>query len=78
MVILGGTSDGKVSLAIKISKDLLARGLHAGTIVREAAKVVGGGGGGRPDCAQAGGKDPSKLDAALDTAERMVSEQSAG
>jgi len=52
----------------------VARGLHAGNIVKEAARVVGGGGGGRPDFAQAGGRDPSKLDEALATAERLVGE----
>ena len=74
VVILGSAGAGKVSLAVKVSKDLVARGLHAGNIVKEAAKVVGGGGGGRPDFAQAGGKDPSKLAEALATAERLVGE----
>jgi len=73
-VILGSAGGGKVSLAVKVSKDLVARGLHAGNIVKEAAKVVGGGGGGRPDFAQAGGKDPTKLAEALATAERLVGE----
>jgi len=76
VVILGSAGGGKVSLAVKVSKDLVARGLHAGNIVKEAAKVVGGGGGGRPDFAQAGGKDPSKLAEALATAERLVGEVS--
>jgi alanyl-tRNA synthetase len=44
---------------------LIAKGLHAGDCVKTAAKVVGGGGGGRPDMAEAGGKDPSKLSDAL-------------
>jgi len=74
VVILGGAGGGKVSLAVKVSKDLVARGLHAGNIVKEAARVAGGGGGGRPDFAQAGGKDPSKLAEALATAERLVGE----
>ena len=74
VVILGGAGGGKVSLAVKVSKDLVVRGLHAGNIVKEAAKVVGGGGGGRPDFAQAGGKDPSKLADALAAAERLVGE----
>ena len=74
VVILGSAGGGKVSLAVKVSKDLVARGLHAGNIVKEAAKIVGGGGGGRPDFAQAGGKDPSKLAEALATAERLVGE----
>ena len=74
VVILGGAGGGKVSLAVKVSKDLVARGLHAGNIVKEAARVAGGGGGGRPDSAQAGGKDPSKLAEALAAAERLVNE----
>ena len=61
VVILGGTGGGKVSFAVKVSKDLVARGFKAGDIVKEAARVAGGGGGGRPDFAQAGGKDPAKL-----------------
>ncbi len=74
VVILGGAGGGKVSLAVKVSKDLVARGIHAGNIVKEAARIAGGGGGGRPDFAQAGGKDPSKLDEALETAERLAAE----
>jgi alanyl-tRNA synthetase len=74
VVILGADIDGKVSLAIKVSKDLVDKGVHAGNVVREAAKVAGGGGGGRPDFAQAGGKDPSKIGEALSTAERLVVE----
>lgn len=74
VVILGAVGGGKVSLAVKVSKDLVTRGVHAGNIVKAAAQVVGGGGGGRPDFAQAGGKDPSKLGEALATAERLVSE----
>ncbi|MDQ2687711.1 MAG: DHHA1 domain-containing protein, partial [Armatimonadota bacterium] len=72
VVILGSKSNGRVALAVKVSKDLVERGLHAGNIVKEAAKTAGGGGGGRPDFAQAGGKDPNKLAEALDAAERMV------
>ncbi|MGI4790860.1 MAG: alanine--tRNA ligase [Janthinobacterium lividum] len=74
VVILGGTDGGKVSLAVRVSKDLVARGVHAGNIVKVAAPIVGGGGGGRPDAAQAGGKDASKLTEALATAERLVGE----
>ena len=74
VVILGGSDSGKVSLAVRVSKDLTARGIHAGNIVKTAAPIVGGGGGGRPDAAQAGGKDPSKLAEALATAERLVGE----
>ena len=74
VVILGGAGGGKVSLTVKVSKDLVERGFHAGNIVKEAAKVAGGGGGGRPDFAQAGGKDPSKLVEALQAAERIAGE----
>ncbi len=51
-----------------MSKDLVKRGVKAGDCVREAAKSVGGGGGGRPDMAEAGGKDPGKIDEALNVA----------
>jgi len=74
VVILGGTDAGKVSLAVRVSKDLVARGIHAGNIVKTAAPIVGGGGGGRPDAAQAGGKDPSRLAEALTTAARLTGE----
>jgi alanyl-tRNA synthetase len=64
VICLGGVADGKVSLVAAVTKDLTPR-LHAGKLIQEVSKVVGGGGGGRPDLAQAGGKDPSKLDQAL-------------
>jgi alanyl-tRNA synthetase len=72
VVILGGVSAEKVSLAVKVSKDLVDRKVNAGSIVKAAAAIVGGGGGGRPDFAQAGGKDASKLDEALSTARSLV------
>ncbi|HIE50442.1 MAG TPA: alanine--tRNA ligase [Armatimonadetes bacterium] len=65
VALLGTVSGGKVVLLCKVAEPLTKRGLHAGNIVREAARVVGGGGGGRPTFAQAGGRDPSKLAAAL-------------
>ncbi len=64
-VLLGLIEDGKVALIAAVSKDLIAKGLSAGDCVKTAAKVAGGGGGGRPDLAEAGGKDPSKLTEAL-------------
>jgi len=64
-VLLAAEIDGKVALLAAVTKDLIAKGAKAGDCVREAAKAVGGGGGGRPDLAEAGGKDPSKIDAAL-------------
>jgi alanyl-tRNA synthetase len=57
--------DGKVNLVAAVTKDLTRR-FQAGKLVQEAARAVGGGGGGRPDLAQAGGKEPAKLDAALE------------
>ncbi|MEX0936525.1 MAG: alanine--tRNA ligase [Pirellulales bacterium] len=67
--------DDKVVLVAGISRDLQERGVHAGNWVREVAKVVGGGGGGRPDLAQAGGKLPEKLPAALEAARKHLQEQ---
>ena len=78
VVIVGSAGGGKVSLAVKVSKDLVARGAHAGNIVKEAARVAGGGGGGKPEFAQAGGKDPEKLVDALLAAERLVTDQFGG
>jgi len=64
VVALGAANDGKVSLLVVVTKDLIAR-LKAGDIIKDMASEVGGTGGGRPEMAQAGGKDPAKLDAAL-------------
>ena len=66
VIVLGSAVDGKVSLVAAVSKDLMKR-FPAGRLVQEVAKLVGGGGGGRPDLAQAGGKDASRLDEALAT-----------
>ncbi len=63
--VLATVNGGKPIIIAVVTKDLIARGLKAGDIVREVAAVVGGGGGGRPDMAQAGGKDASKLPEAL-------------
>ena len=65
VVCVGSVADGKVNLVAAVTKDLVKR-FHAGKLVQEVAKVVGGCGGGRPDLAQAGGKDPERLDQALD------------
>jgi alanyl-tRNA synthetase len=64
-LLLATETDGKVALLAAVTNDLIQKGVKAGDCVREAAKVVGGGGGGRPDLAEAGGKDPAKIDAAL-------------
>jgi len=65
VVALGAANDGKVSLLVVVTKDLVAR-LKAGDLIKEMAMEVGGTGGGRPEMAQAGGKDPARLDAALE------------
>lgn len=64
-ILLGAEIDGKVALLAAVSKDLVKQGVKAGDAVRDAAKCVGGGGGGRPDLAEAGGKDASRIDEAL-------------
>lgn len=66
VTILGSPLDNKVGLVCFVSKDLVkSRGLHAGKLLRDIAPIVDGGGGGKPEMAQAGGKNPAKLDAAL-------------
>ncbi len=65
VVVLATSDSGKVSLVAAITSDLTPR-LHAGRMVKEIAAVVGGGGGGRPDLAEAGGRDPSRLPLALE------------
>lgn len=75
VVVLGAKSDSGVNLIVAATKDLTQRGIHAGKMVKEIAKVTGGGGGGRPDMAQAGGKDYSKLADALNLAEGLVADQ---
>ncbi len=65
VVVLGTADDGKVALLAGVTKDLTSK-LHAGKIIQATAKEVGGSGGGRPDLAEAGGKDTSKLKIALD------------
>jgi alanyl-tRNA synthetase len=66
VVVLAAADDGKVALITGVTKDLIPR-LHAGKIVQELAKLVGGSGGGRPDLAEAGGKDTSAVESALST-----------
>jgi alanyl-tRNA synthetase len=72
-VVLGTAVDGRVHLVVQSTPPAVERGVKAGEIVRAAAEVVGGGGGGRDTMAQAGGRDPERLDDALATArERIV------
>jgi alanyl-tRNA synthetase len=72
VVVLGGAQEeGKVALIVGVTKDLTGK-VQAGKIVAQLAKMVGGSGGGRPDMAEAGGKDASQLDAALKSAPEVV------
>lgn len=72
VALAGIVADGKISFVCKVGSEALKAGAHAGNLVKEAAKVAGGGGGGRPDFATAGGKDASKVDAALATAKSVL------
>jgi alanyl-tRNA synthetase len=71
-VVIGGAADGKVALVASFSKEVTERGISAAEVIREAAQIVGGGGGGRENVAQAGGRDPSKLDEALSAARDAI------
>ncbi|PWK05951.1 alanine--tRNA ligase [Tumebacillus permanentifrigoris] len=73
-VIVLGAAQGadKVSFVVAVTKDLNAKGIQAGKLVKEVASITGGGGGGRPDLAQAGGKDVTKLQEALDKAQELL------
>ena len=71
-VVLGGAVEGKVALVGSFSEAAIGKGASAATVVREAAAIVGGGGGGRDSVAQAGGRDPAKLEQALSTARAAI------
>jgi len=73
IVVLGAEQDGKALFVVGVTKDLTER-FHAGNIVKELAPIVGGKGGGRPDFAEAGGKDPAALDALLAKARELITE----
>ena len=72
VVVLGSVNEGKVNIIAGVTDDLIKKGFHAGKAVKEVAAKCGGGGGGRPDMAQAGGKDPDKLESALQFVEEWV------
>ncbi|GAW92666.1 alanine--tRNA ligase [Calderihabitans maritimus] len=75
VIVLGTPIEEKVSFVAMVSKDLVERGVHAGNLIRKVAQVAGGGGGGRPDMAQAGGKEVAKLEEALSRAGEFLKEQ---
>ena len=71
VAVLGAVSEGKVFLLAGVTRDLTP-GLHAGNLIKEIVKEVGGSGGGRPDMAQAGGNKPDKIEDALHLAEKLI------
>ena len=75
IAVFASEDDGKITFIAVASKDAVAKGIHAGKIIGEVAKVAGGGGGGKPDSAQAGGKNPEKIADALAIVEELVNSQ---
>ncbi len=75
VIVLGSSNQDKVNFVAMATKDAVSKGVHAGNLVKEAAKIAGGGGGGRPDMAQAGGKNPEKMQEALDTVKEILINQ---
>ncbi|WP_163537845.1 alanine--tRNA ligase [Gracilibacillus sp. YIM 98692] len=76
IILLATVNNEKVQLASGVTKDLVDDGYHAGNLIKEAAQICGGGGGGRPDMAQAGGKDASKIQDALQFVEKYAQNNS--
>ncbi|MGP4067639.1 alanine--tRNA ligase [Halobacillus sp. B29] len=76
IILLAAPNGNKVQLIAGVSKDLVEEGYHAGHLIKEAASRCGGGGGGRPDMAQAGGKDASKIPEALEFAKEYANQGS--
>lgn len=72
VVVLGSSIDGKVQLIAMATKGAVSRGVNCGKIIKEVAAICGGGGGGRPDMAQAGGKNPEKLKEAIAEVESIM------
>jgi alanyl-tRNA synthetase len=72
VVVLGSVNDGVPQLIAAVTPDVVERGLHAGDLVKKVGRVIGGGGGGRPTLAQAGGRDPERLDEALALVPQLV------
>lgn len=75
ITVLGATNEKKVNFVVTAAPELVKQGFHAGKLIKELASVCGGDGGGRPDMAQAGGKDVAKLPAALTLVDELVAKQ---
>ena len=74
VVVLVSAEGGKVNLIVSATESAVAKGAHAGNLIRRLAPMVGGGGGGRPNMAQAGGKDPAGITAMLEKAAEFLKE----
>ena len=72
LIVLASENDGKVNLVAMATDGAIKNGAHAGNIIKAIAPIVGGGGGGRPNMAQAGGKNPAGIDEALAQVEKQL------
>ena len=75
VIVLASVSAGKVNLLSMVTEQAQKAGAHAGNLIKGIAAIVGGGGGGRPNMAQAGGKNPEKVQEALEEAAKILSAQ---
>ncbi|AAO35638.1 alanine--tRNA ligase [Clostridium tetani] len=73
LVVLASVGEGKIQFVAMATKEAVAKGAHCGKIIKEVASIAGGGGGGRPDMAQAGGKNPEKAEEAIAKVEDILS-----
>ncbi|BDR66667.1 alanine--tRNA ligase [Clostridium tetani] len=73
LVVLASVAEGKIQFVAMATKEAVAKGAHCGKIIKEVASIAGGGGGGRPDMAQAGGKNPEKAEEAIAKVEDILS-----
>ena len=75
VVVLASNMDGKVNLVAMATDAAMAKGAHAGNLIKGIAALVGGGGGGRPNMAQAGGKNPAGIDKAIEETKTVLEGQ---
>ena len=75
VVVLASEKDGKVNLVAMATEEAMAKGAHAGNLIKGIAALVGGGGGGRPNMAQAGGKNPAGIPQAIVEVEKVLDGQ---